>query len=126
MNKSVHTPLQLGGGVTATICDTDIKCSVRCCPLTDFEAQVAEALRPFPDRPLYRHHAKLVIDQDECWLQPAIGGTWRDKYMLQLHYPVGTLPPPGRYDVGEITSLAGATLAYEFLAVFAANPRRRK
>lgn len=30
------------------------------------------------------------------------------------------------YDVGEITSLAGATLAYEFLAVFAANPRRRK
>jgi agmatinase len=30
------------------------------------------------------------------------------------------------YDVGEITALAGATLAYEFLAVFAANPQRKK
>jgi len=30
------------------------------------------------------------------------------------------------YDVGEITALAGATLAAEFLCLFAANPRRRK
>jgi agmatinase len=29
------------------------------------------------------------------------------------------------YDVGEITSLAGATLAAEFLCLFAANPRRK-
>lgn len=28
------------------------------------------------------------------------------------------------YDVGDITSLAGASLAYEFLCLFAANPRR--
>jgi agmatinase len=29
------------------------------------------------------------------------------------------------YDVGEITSLAGATLAAELLCLFAANPRRQ-
>ncbi len=28
------------------------------------------------------------------------------------------------YDVGEITSLAGATIAAELLCLFAANPRR--
>jgi agmatinase len=30
------------------------------------------------------------------------------------------------YDVGEITALAGATLAAEFLCLYAANPNRRK
>ena len=29
------------------------------------------------------------------------------------------------YDVGEVTALAGATLAAEFLCLFAANPERQ-
>ena len=30
------------------------------------------------------------------------------------------------YDVGEITALAGATLAAEFLCLYAANPHRKE